>query len=104
MSLEQLKVITQAENEASLIRSDATAQAKKIVFEARKNGEKLIESTIVKSNQEVVEVLQAAEKAAKSNANDINARALQDSQDLKTKILDKKDSSVSFILERIVKS
>lgn len=104
MSLEQLKVITQAENEASLIKSDAAAQARKIIFEARKNGEELIKSTIVKADQEAAEILRAAEKAAKSNADVIKNSAVQDSRDLKTKILGKKESSVSFILERIVKS
>lgn len=104
MSLEQLKVITEAENEAAQIKSDTAAQAKKIIFEAKKNGEELIENTVAQSNQEAFEILQTAEKSAISNADIIKVRALQDSENLKTRALEKKDSSIFFIVERIVKS
>lgn len=103
MALEHLKLITDAENEASKIKSEAVVHAKKLVSEARRNGEEIINKAISDANIEALQILETAQEQAANNEIRIKQQTTESSKALRDEALSKKGIAISFIIERTVK-
>lgn len=104
MALEHLKFITDAENEALKIKNEAATNAKKLISEARRNGEELVSKAIIDANIEALQIIETANGQAAENDVKIQLQTAINSKNLRDAALSKKDTAISFIIERTVNS
>jgi len=102
MSLETIKIVSEAEQYAHDLRADAQIQIKKIKADSEREGREKLESALNRANEEAKRLMSEAEKNADQHTNKILEQSKAECDVLKEKASGKLDKAAEFIVERIV--
>ena len=104
MSLEAIKTISEAEEQAKTIRAAAAAEAKRMLGEAENAGKAAVEAAAQKARDELGELSKKADEKALDKAKALSTENDAVKAQLKEKAEAGMDKAVSLIVERIVNS
>ncbi|MGI6029489.1 MAG: hypothetical protein ACOX81_08765 [Candidatus Heteroscillospira sp.] len=104
MSLEAIKTISEAEEQAKNIRAQAAAEAKRIAGEAESAGRAAVEAAEKKAAEELAGLTQKADEKAVASAKTLAAENDRQKAGLRSRAEKRMDDAVSLIVERIVNS
>ena len=104
MSLEAIKTISEAEEQAKSIRLAAAAEAKRMLSEAEAVGKAAVDAAAKKARAELAELSQKADAKAADKAKELAAENEERKAQLKNRADEGMDKAVSLIVERIVNS
>lgn len=102
MSLQAIEQVTQAEEENKVRRSDAETEAKKVVADAQKAGESLLQEMRSRAAEERKTLLAAAEASAGARAAEIRKSAEQEGDDLKKSAQSRMEEAADWIVGKVV--
>lgn len=102
MSLEAIEKVAQTERDSQTRKTEAAAEAKRIVAEAEKNGRALVEQARAKAEAEGKVLLQQAEERASRVSADVLDKAKRDGQAMCQAAESKLDAAADFIVRRVV--
>ena len=102
MSLEAIKLVSEAEQYAQDLRTDTQAQIKKIKSDSERSGRETLESSLNGAFEETKRLMSEAEQKADQHAGKILEQSHQECDALKARASVKLDKAVEFIVERIV--
>lgn len=104
MSLEAVKIVSDAEQYAQGIRSDTQARVRKIKADGQREGQKRLEYALNSALTENKRLMKEAEQNAGRRAEQIREQSELECGALRERASDKLDEAARFILERIVVS
>ena len=102
MSLEAIKMITEAEQDAQRIRSDTQAQIRKIKADGELEGQRRVELALSRAREETGRAISDAEHKAEQHSSRIFEQARIECEAFKEKASGRIDKAVDHIVERIV--
>ena len=102
MSLEAVKIISDAEQYAQGLRSDTQIQVRKIKADSEREGRERLENALNNALAENKRLLKEAEQKAERRTAQIMEQSEQECKALKEKAAERLDEAAKFILERIV--
>lgn len=102
MSIEVMKIVTQAEQKAQESKSEAMAKAKKIVSDAERDGQKLLASRIEAAQAQVKLLMAKAEEQAAINEKEIFAETQKSCDELRLFAEKRLPAAAEFIIGRVV--
>jgi len=102
MSLEAIKMVSEAEQFAQNLRSETQARIKKIHADSERSGREKLEFALSAATDEAGRLMADAEERANQHSNSIMEHSGKECDGLKTRASDKLDEAVAFIVERIV--
>lgn len=103
ISLEKILKITDAESKAKEIKASANEEAKKNISNTIKLGESQKVNEIKQADKDALLIVHSAEHTAEKNSEVIKADILQECKQLRDVVAQKKELSISYIIERVVK-
>ena len=104
MSLEAIKTISEAEEQAKNIRAVAAAEAKRVLGEAEAAGKAAVEAAEKKGRDELAELAKKADEKALESAKALAAENDKLKAGLRDRAEKRMEQAVSLIVERIVNS
>lgn len=104
MSLEAIKMISQAEEKAKKAKTEAAAASKKAISDAEAAGRQAIEQARGKANDELRELMKKADDKAKSQAQALAASTENKMASMKVRAEGNLDKAADLVIERIVNS
>ena len=104
MSLEAITKIRAVEENMDQSRADAKANAQKLVADAEREGQALLQQGQERAAAAAVEAMRKAEEAAALRRKEILAQADKDCDALRTEASKRMDKATQAILERVVES
>lgn len=104
MSLEAIKTITEAEEAARRLKTEAAADAKRMVGEARAAGQAALDAAEKKANEELRELKAKADEKATADAKELAASTENKKAAMQVKAEARLDKAAQLIVERIVNS
>lgn len=102
MSLEAIKMVSEAEQYAQDIRTETQAQIRKIKSDGEREGRERLETALSYALKENERLMEEAEQKAGLRANQIMEQSRLECKALKKQVSGKLDEAAAFILERIV--
>ena len=102
VSLEAIKIISEAEQYAQNIRLDTQAQVKKIKADSERGGRETLEQALNNALLENKRLIEEAEKKAEQQTKRIMEQSDEECKALKEHAAGKLDEAARFIIERIV--
>lgn len=103
MSLDAIQKVTEAEQSALARKAEAAAAAKKLVQDAQRAGDALVDQARARVEAENKALLQQAEERASAAAQAVLAQARQDAEALCRAAEAKLDQAADLIVGRVVK-
>ena len=104
MSLEAIKTIGEAEEQAKKIKADAAADAKKAINAAEAEGIASVEAVVKKAEDELREINKTADEKANKDVERIAIDTEAKKTEMRQHAESMLDKAASLIVERIVKS
>lgn len=104
MSLDAIKTVGQAEENARRIRQDAIAAAKRAIAEAEAAGEESIKAAEKRAEEELRELRRKSDEKATEDAGELARSTENKKAALRVKAEAKLDSAAMLVVERIVNS
>ena len=102
MSLEAIKSISAAEDEARLAKSQAIQRAQDAIVETEKNGKESVGAMIKRAETEVAQLIRSADKQAEQQAVELASTTANRQATLRARAEGRLDKAARFIVERIV--
>ena len=102
MSLEAILAITEAEEKARQLKSDAAARAKQMLADAKTAGEEYLNAAVKKAETEIAGLTKKAEDKAKADATELAQSNENKKAALRAKAETRLDKAADLIVERIV--
>ncbi len=102
MSLDAIRQISAAEEEAEKKRSDALLEAKKILASAEEAGKETLKKAAAEAEEKIAEIFKASDANAQAEARKISDEALLQCEVLEKNASAQMEKAVSIIVERIV--
>lgn len=102
MSMDVMKIVTEAEKQAQGDKTEALAQAKKIVNDADRDGKKLLESRIEAAQAQVKLLMTRAEEQAAINEKEIFRETEKSCDELRLAAEKRLPAAAEFIIRRVV--
>jgi len=102
MSLEAIKMVSDAEQYAQNLRADTQVQIRKIKADSERDGREKLDLAVDQASEEAKRLMAEAEKKADVHANEILRQSQQDGAALKERASANLDQAVGLIVERIV--
>lgn len=104
MSLEAIKAISEAEENAKAAKADAAALSKKLLAEAEENGKLAVEDAKKKAEEEIRDLKRKAGEKATEIAHELSRTTENRKASMLVKANSRTDQAVSLVIERIVNS
>lgn len=104
MSLEAIKVISEAEEKAKTAKAEASALSKKLIAEAEEKGKIAVENAKKKAEEEIRELKSKAGEKAKAEALELARNTENRKATMLVKAKSREDKAVELVIERIVNS
>ncbi|MGE4352952.1 MAG: hypothetical protein AB7D36_02560 [Oscillospiraceae bacterium] len=104
MSLEAIKNISEAEEQARQIKAEATSEAKRMISEAYTTGKAAVAAAEKKAGDELCELAKKADEKAMAGAKELAANSENRKAAMRSHAEARMDKAVSLIVERIVNS
>jgi len=104
MSLEAIKAINEAEENAKVAKTSAFALSKKLVAEAEENGKLRVEDAKKKADEEIRDLKRKAGEKAKEAAHELSRTTENRKASMLVRANSRSDQAVSLVIERIVNS
>jgi len=102
MSLEAIKKISMAEEDAEKMRFDAQLSAKKILSAAEEDGKAMLKTILKESENEISRIFSAADERSKEASEKASENARLECEALEKSASLRMEKAVSAIVERIV--
>jgi len=104
MTLEAIKAISEAEENARLAKSDAAILSKKLIAEAEEKGRLAVEEAKLKAQEEIRDLRRRAAEKSRDDAHELARKTENRKASMLVKANTRTDSAVSLVIERIVNS
>ncbi len=104
MSLEAIKAISEAEENARIAKASATALSKKLIAEAEESGKLAVEDAKKKAEEEIRDLKRKAGEKATEEAQNLSRTTENRKASMQVRANSRTDKAVSLVIERIVNS
>ncbi len=104
MTLDIIKAVTKAEQDAEKVIEDSILRSQDIISNAEKEKYKILENGIKEGEREAAEIMKDMETAAQREVEKIYLKAEEEGESIKKATNPKIDNAVDFVIEKVVKN
>ena len=104
MTLDIIKAVRKAEQDAEKVIEDSIFRSRDIISNAEKDKHKILENALKEGEKEAADIMNGMESDAQREVEKIYVRAEEEGEVIKKVSNPKIDSAVDFVIEKVVKS